>query len=113
MIEFIPAIDIIGGKCVRLTKGEYETSKVYSDNPLEMAKRFAGVGCRRLHLVDLDGAKSQHIVNYKVLEEIAARTELVIDFGGEHGERGLETDQERWAEEKPLNLPSKWGTCDL
>lgn len=82
MIEFIPAIDIIGGKCVRLTKGEYETSKVYSDNPLEMAKRFAGVGCRRLHLVDLDGAKSQHIVNYKVLEDIAARTELVIDFGG-------------------------------
>lgn len=82
MIEFIPAIDIIGGKCVRLTKGEYDTSKVYADNPLEMAKRFTDAGCRRLHLVDLDGAKSQHIVNYKVLENIASHTDLVVDFGG-------------------------------
>lgn len=89
MIEFIPAIDIIGGKCVRLTKGEYDTSKVYADNPLEMAKRFADAGCRRLHLVDLDGAKSQHIVNYKVLENIASYTDLVIDFGG-----GIKSDSD-------------------
>lgn len=82
MIELIPAIDIIGGKCVRLTKGEYDTSRVYCDNPVDMAKRFADAGCRRLHLVDLDGAKSQHIVNYNVLESIATRTDLVIDFGG-------------------------------
>lgn len=89
MIEFIPAIDIIGGKCVRLTKGEYDTSKVYADNPLEMAKRFADAGCRRLHLVDLDGAKSQHIVNYKVLENIASHTDLIIDFGG-----GIKSDSD-------------------
>ena len=89
MIEFIPAIDIIGGKCVRLTKGKYDTSKVYADNPLEMAKRFADAGCRRLHLVDLDGAKSQHIVNYKVLENIASYTDLVIDFGG-----GIKSDSD-------------------
>ena len=89
MIEFIPAIDIIGGKCVRLTKGKYDTSKVYADNPLEMAKRFADAGCRRLHLVDLDGAKSQHIVNYKVLENIASYTDLVVDFGG-----GIKSDSD-------------------
>lgn len=82
MIEFIPAIDIIGGKCVRLTQGEYSSSTVYANNPLDMAMKFADAGCRRLHLVDLDGAKSNHIVNYKVLERIASRTNLIIDFGG-------------------------------
>lgn len=82
MIEFIPAIDIIGGKCVRLTQGNYASSTVYADNPLDMAMRFADAGCRRLHLVDLDGAKSNHIVNYNVLERIATRTTLMIDFGG-------------------------------
>ena len=80
MIQIIPAIDIIGGKCVRLTKGAYDTSKVYADNPLDMAKRFEDCGCTRLHLVDLDGAKSHHIVNYRVLESIASSTSLVVDF---------------------------------
>lgn len=82
MIEVIPAIDIIGGKCVRLTRGEYDSSRVYADNPVGMAMRFEDAGCRRLHLVDLDGAKSNHIVNYNVLERIASSTALVIDFGG-------------------------------
>ena len=82
MIEIIPAIDIIGGKCVRLSKGDYDQQKVYSESPLEVAKSFEGAGCRRLHLVDLDGAKSNHIVNYKTLEEIASATNLIIDFGG-------------------------------
>lgn len=82
MIEVIPAIDIIGGKCVRLTRGEYDSSRVYGDNPVDMARRFEDAGCRRLHLVDLDGAKSSHIVNYRVLERIASSTGLVIDFGG-------------------------------
>ena len=68
MIEIIPAIDIIGGKCVRLSRGDYDQKKVYNDNPLEVARRFADVGCKRLHLVDLDGAASQHIVNYRILE---------------------------------------------
>ena len=82
MIELIPAIDVIGGKCVRLTQGQYNSSKVYADDPLDMALRFADCGCHRLHLVDLDGAKSQHIVNYRVLERIATKTNLIIDFGG-------------------------------
>ncbi len=82
MIELIPAIDIIDGKCVRLTQGQYNSSKVYADDPLDMAHRFADSGCKRLHLVDLDGAKSQHIVNYRVLERIATQTGLTIDFGG-------------------------------
>ena len=82
MIEFIPAIDIIGGKCVRLTQGKYSSSTVYANNPLDMAMKFADAGCKRLHLVDLDGAKSNHIVNYNVLEKIASRTNLIIDFGG-------------------------------
>lgn len=89
MIEIIPAIDIIGGKCVRLTRGEYTTSKVYSDNPVDMAKRFADAGCRRLHLVDLDGAKSNHIVNHRTLEQVASRTPLIVDFGG-----GLKSDDD-------------------
>jgi phosphoribosylformimino-5-aminoimidazole carboxamide ribotide isomerase len=81
-MRIIPAIDIIDGKCVRLTKGDYDTKKVYSENPLEVAKRFESVGLQNLHLVDLDGAKANHIVNYKVLEQIASKTSLKIDFGG-------------------------------
>ncbi len=82
MIEIIPAIDIIEGKCVRLTKGDYDTKKVYNDDPLEVAKMIESFGVRRLHVVDLDGAKSQHIVNYNIIERIADHTSLVIDFGG-------------------------------
>ena len=89
MIEIIPAIDIIGGKCVRLTRGEYSTSKVYSDDPVDMAKRFVDAGCRSLHLVDLDGAKSNHIVNHRTLEQVASRTPLTNDFGG-----GLKSDDD-------------------
>ena len=81
-MEIIPAIDIIDGKCVRLTKGDYNACKTYSDNPLDMALRFQDAGIRRLHLVDLDGAKSKHIVNYPTLEAIAGHTNLTVDFGG-------------------------------
>ncbi|MFL1012860.1 1-(5-phosphoribosyl)-5-[(5-phosphoribosylamino)methylideneamino]imidazole-4-carboxamide isomerase [Flavisericum labens] len=81
-MRIIPAIDIIDGKCVRLTKGDYDTKKVYNENPLEVAKMFEDSGIQYLHLVDLDGAKAQHIVNYKVLEQIASKTKLKIDFGG-------------------------------
>ena len=81
-MEIIPAIDIIDGKCVRLTKGDYNACKTYSDNPLDMALRFQDAGLRRLHLVDLDGARSKHIVNYPVLEAITAHTDLTVDFGG-------------------------------
>jgi len=82
MIEIIPAIDIIEGKCVRLSQGDYAQKTVYNENPLEVAKMFEDAGISRLHLVDLDGAKAQHIVNHKVLESIASNTSLVIDFGG-------------------------------
>jgi phosphoribosylformimino-5-aminoimidazole carboxamide ribotide isomerase len=88
-MRLIPAIDIIDGKCVRLTKGDYNTQKIYNENPLEIAKQFEASGIEYLHLVDLDGAKSQHIVNHKTLEQIAARTRLKIDFGG-----GLKTDSD-------------------
>ena len=81
-MRLIPAIDIIDGKCVRLTKGDYNTRKIYNENPLEIAKQFEANGIEYLHLVDLDGAKSQHIVNHKVLEQIASQTSLKIDFGG-------------------------------
>ncbi len=81
-MRIIPAIDIIEGKCVRLTKGDYSTKKVYNENPLEVAKRFEDSGIEFLHLVDLDGAKTSHIVNYKVLEQIATKTNLKVDFGG-------------------------------
>jgi phosphoribosylformimino-5-aminoimidazole carboxamide ribotide isomerase len=81
-MRIIPAIDIINGKCVRLTKGDYTTQKVYNENPLEVAKAFEAIGFKHLHLVDLDGAKSKHIVNYLVLEKIAKNTSLKIDFGG-------------------------------
>lgn len=88
-MRIIPAIDIIDGKCVRLTKGNYETKKVYNENPLEVAKAFEASGIEYLHLVDLDGAKAQHIVNFKVLEQIASKTHLKIDFGG-----GLKADED-------------------
>lgn len=81
-MRIIPAIDIIDGKCVRLTRGDYNTKKIYSENPLEVAKQFEAAGIEYLHLVDLDGAKAKHIVNYKVLEQIASKTTLKIDFGG-------------------------------
>lgn len=81
-MKIIPAIDIIDGKCVRLSKGDYSTQKIYSENPVEIAKEFESFGIRFLHLVDLDGAKSRHIVNHKVLENIARETSLHIDFGG-------------------------------
>ncbi len=78
----IPAIDIIDGKCVRLTQGDYAQKKIYNENPLEVAKEFEAAGITHLHLVDLDGAKSQHIVNQKILENISKNTQLKIDFGG-------------------------------
>ena len=82
MIEIIPAIDIIDGKCVRLSQGDYDSKKVYNENPVEVAKEFEANGVRRLHVVDLDGAASHHVINHRVLEQIATRTSLVIDFGG-------------------------------
>lgn len=81
-MRIIPAIDIIDGKCVRLTEGDYATKKIYNEDPLEVAKEFEDNGIQYLHLVDLDGAKASKIVNYKVLERIASRTNLQIDFGG-------------------------------
>jgi len=88
-MRIIPAIDIIEGKCVRLSKGDYATKKVYNENPLEVAKEFQDHGIEYLHLVDLDGAKSKHIVNHKILEQIASKTRLKIDFGG-----GLKSDED-------------------
>ena len=82
MIELIPAIDIIEGKCVRLVQGLYRQKTIYSDDPLQVARHFAGLGVRRLHLVDLDGAKAGRVINLDVLQSIAANTPLVIDFGG-------------------------------
>jgi phosphoribosylformimino-5-aminoimidazole carboxamide ribotide isomerase len=81
-IEIIPAIDILGGKCVRLSQGDYARQTVYNADPLDVAKMFEDAGIRRLHLVDLDGAREKHIVNYRVLERISMKTRLVIDFGG-------------------------------
>ena len=81
-MQIIPAIDIIEGKCVRLTEGDYAQKKIYNEDPLEVAKQFEGVGLMRLHLVDLDGAKAGKVINWKVLEKIANKTGLVIDFGG-------------------------------
>ncbi|MGC9151963.1 MAG: 1-(5-phosphoribosyl)-5-[(5-phosphoribosylamino)methylideneamino]imidazole-4-carboxamide isomerase [Microbacter sp.] len=89
MIEIIPAIDIIDGQCVRLSQGDYEQKTIYRKNPLDVAKQFEEEGIRRLHLVDLDGARSEHIVNHRVLHDIATQTRLVIDFGG-----GLKSDQD-------------------
>lgn len=89
MIDIIPAIDVIDSKCVRLSKGDYNQKKIYAEDPLEVAIMMQDAGCKRLHLVDLDGAKSNHIVNYKVLERIATKTNLIIDFGG-----GLKSDDD-------------------
>ena len=89
MIELIPAIDIIDGKCVRLSQGDYQSKKVYNENPVEVAKIFEAHGIHRLHVVDLDGAASKHVVNYKVLEALAGQTSLVIDFGG-----GIKSDED-------------------
>lgn len=89
MIELIPAIDIIDGKCVRLSQGDYAQKTVYNENPVEVAKMFQDVGIKRLHVVDLDGAKAQHIINHKVLQEITTQTSLIVDFGG-----GLKTDDD-------------------
>ena len=89
MIEIIPAIDIIDGKCVRLSKGDYDQKTIYNESPLDVALAFQDAGCQRLHLVDLDGAKSSHIVNYKTLEAIASGTNLTIDFGG-----GIKSDED-------------------
>ena len=88
-MRIIPAIDIIDGACVRLSKGDYATKKVYNENPLEVAKQFEAHGITHLHLVDLDGAKSKHIVNHKILKQIASQTSLKVDFGG-----GLKTDDD-------------------
>ncbi|WP_307271969.1 1-(5-phosphoribosyl)-5-[(5-phosphoribosylamino)methylideneamino]imidazole-4-carboxamide isomerase [Chryseobacterium sp. W4I1] len=98
-MKIIPAIDIIDGKCVRLSKGDYSTKKIYSENPVEMAKEFESYGIQFLHLVDLDGARSKHIVNQKVLENIARETSLHIDFGG-----GLKTGNDI---EKAFNSGAK------
>ncbi len=89
MIEIIPAIDIIGGKCVRLSQGDYAQKTVYNENPLEVARMFEDEGIQRLHLVDLDGAKAQHIINYKTLETITSKTKLIVDFGG-----GIKSDED-------------------
>lgn len=89
MIELIPAIDIIGGQCVRLTKGDYDQKTVYRNSPAEVAKEFEEIGFKRLHVVDLDGAKSKHIVNEQVLKTITSKTQLTVDFGG-----GIKTDED-------------------
>ncbi len=89
MIELIPAIDLIDGKCVRLTKGDYGQKTVYSESPLQMARLFERKGLRRLHLVDLDGAKSRHVVNDRVLRDICMHTSLTVDFGG-----GVKSDED-------------------
>lgn len=81
-IELIPAIDIINGQCVRLTKGDYEQKNIYNNNPAEVAREFERLGFKRLHVVDLDGAKSKHIVNDAVLKSITSSTNLIVDFGG-------------------------------
>ena len=89
MIELIPAIDIINGQCVRLTKGDYDLKTVYRDSPLEVVKEFEAIGFRRLHMVDLDGAKSKHIMNSSVLRRVTMETHLMVDFGG-----GIKTDED-------------------
>ncbi|SKC13797.1 1-(5-phosphoribosyl)-5-[(5-phosphoribosylamino)methylideneamino]imidazole-4-carboxamide isomerase [Dyadobacter psychrophilus] len=89
MIEIIPAIDLIEGKCVRLTQGDYGQKTIYNENPLEVAMQFQDAGLKRLHLVDLDGAKAKKVVNWKVLEKIASKTSLHVDFGG-----GVQSDED-------------------
>jgi phosphoribosylformimino-5-aminoimidazole carboxamide ribotide isomerase len=89
MIQIIPAIDMIDGKCVRLTQGDYDQKKIYNENPLEVAKEFEDAGLKRLHLVDLDGAKEKKVINWRILEKIAAQTSLLVDFGG-----GVQSDED-------------------
>ena len=89
MIELIPAIDIIDGKCVRLTKGDYAQKKIYNDNPVDVAREFEKIGFKRLHVVDLDGARTKHIVNDATLKAITEATALVVDFGG-----GIKTEDD-------------------
>ena len=89
MIDLIPAIDIINGECVRLTKGDYSQKKVYNANPVAIAQEFASMGFKRLHMVDLDGAKSKHVVNADVLRAVSQATSLSIDFGG-----GIKTQED-------------------
>lgn len=89
MIELIPAIDLIDGKCVRLTKGEYDSKKIYNEDPVAQAREFEALGFKRLHVVDLDGAKSKHVVNDNVLRRITEATSLTIDFGG-----GIKTEED-------------------
>lgn len=102
MIELIPAIDIIDGRCVRLTKGDYATERVYSEQPVDMAKAFEDFGFRRLHVVDLDGARSSHIVNHRVVEQIVAQTGLQVDFGG-----GVKTDEDV---QRAFDFGARWVT---
>lgn len=101
-MEIIPAIDIIDGRCVRLTQGEYASVKIYNEHPLEVARQFEDAGLSRLHLVDLDGAKAGAVKNWKVLETLASRTHLVIDFGG-----GIKTEKDA---EIALNSGAAWAT---
>ena len=89
MIELIPAIDIIDGKCVRLVQGQYQQKKIYAEQPLQVARQLEGLGIRRLHLVDLDGAKAGKVVNLDILRSIAENTALIIDFGG-----GIKSDED-------------------
>jgi phosphoribosylformimino-5-aminoimidazole carboxamide ribotide isomerase len=89
MITIIPAVDIIGGKCVRLEQGDYRLRKVYAEDPLDAARRFEDQGVKRLHVVDLDGARNKHVVNYTTLERITSKTSLVVDFGG-----GIKTEED-------------------
>ena len=84
-ITVIPAIDVIGGKCVRLTRGNYDECKTYYDDPVEAARRFEDMGMKRLHLVDLDGARESRVINWRVLERICVATRLEVDFSGEIG----------------------------
>ncbi len=100
-MKIIPAIDIIDGQCVRLSEGDYSSKKVYHDHPLEMAKLFEDAGLEYLHVVDLDGAKSGHIVNYKILESICSKTTLKVDFGG-----GLRSDQD-------VKIAFESGACQI
>ncbi len=101
-MQIIPAIDLIGGKCVRLSQGDYSSKKEYHDDPLEMARRFEDAGIQRLHLVDLDGAKAKKIVNADVLGQICQHTSLQVDFGG-----GIQADEEI---EKAFSLGAKQVT---
>jgi len=102
-MRIIPAIDIIEGKCVRLTQGDYAQKKIYNENPLEVAQQFEAAGFRYLHLVDLDGAKAKKVINLKVLEQIARQTSLQIDFGG-----GVQSDEDL---EKVFNAGAKQITA--